>query len=438
MEERARSWPVDGTTPPSGFEYSMEGWKVLAALWLIVLLVVAVPSVGASIINAAMISDLKMNRTVFGIGFGLFVMMMGAQGPVVAVLIGRYGYRRTVVLGGLVMFAGSVAMATVVTDGWHYAVAFGIIVGSGVCIAGMLPAQAVVTRWFVERRAFAVSIVLSSVEIGGLISPPVLERLLALSGNNWRIGWWVIAALAIVAVATAYCLVDERKIERLVADNPTRFSVRSRSSVFKTTARWSLKEAVRTQAYWSILIYMSIAGVSWVFLMAHGAIHLHDLGYTSTDVAAAVAITVAASFVGNMTAGLLGDRFSPRLIAAIAAVLMAVSFFMIVAPNGFTGIVLYALPAGIGYGASQVCLMALLGNYFGKDAFSTMLGSMMPVSTLCAAAGAALAGAIYDNQGSYEPMCHIIIALCIFASLTILVASPRVKERGHREEGGFD
>ena len=38
-----------------GFEYSRHGWKVLAALWVILLLVVAVPSVGASVVNAAII-----------------------------------------------------------------------------------------------------------------------------------------------------------------------------------------------------------------------------------------------------------------------------------------------------------------------------------------------------------------------------------------------
>jgi MFS family permease len=411
-----------------GFEYSRHGWKVLAALWVILLLVVAVPSVGASVVNAAMISDLKMNRAIFGLGFGIFVLMMGVEGPLVAALVSRCGYRTTVTIGGTIMFGGSLAMATIVTTGWQFALAFGVLVGSGVCIAGMLPAQTVVTKWFTARRAFAISVVLSSIEIGGLVSPPGLERLLAISNNNWRIGWWLIAVLAILAVITARYVVDDRHVAQLIANSPTSAPTPGSARVFKTTARWSLKEAARTRGYWSILVYMSAVGIGWVFLMAHGTVHLRDLGHTPGDVALAVALTVAASFAGNMTAGALGDRISPSLIAAVSGGLMAIGFFMVVAPHGFEGIVLYTLPIGFGYGASQVCISALLGNYFGRDAFSTMLGSMLPVATFLAAAGTALAGAIYESQGSYTAMCNIVIMLCLVASLTILTASPQMQK----------
>ncbi|WP_234934177.1 MFS transporter [Agrobacterium vitis] len=158
--------------------------------------------------------------------------------------------------------------------------------------------------------------------------------------------------------------------------------------------------------------------------MAHGVVHLQDVGYTSADAAMAMAITIVASFVGNMTAGFLGDRISPAIIAAASMVLVTLGFYLLRQPQGFAGILLYAVPARIGYGASQVCIMALLGNYFGREAFPSMFGSMMPVSTFCAASGAAGAGAIFDQTGSYALMFNIIIGLCIIGALAVLLASP--------------
>ncbi|MGR6468343.1 MFS transporter [Rhizobium sp. PAMB 3182] len=407
-----------------GFEFSYDAWRVLGALWLVVLLVVAVPSAGISVINARMIADLHIDRSVFGLGFGMFVMMMGFQGPIVAMLMQKFGYQRTVTFGCFILVIGSVVMATVVSTGWQYVMGFGVIVGTGVCVAGMLPAQAAIAKWFHVRRALAVSVVLSAIEFGGFLSPPALDRLLAVTDNNWRFGWWVIAGLATVALLTTRLVLNERHVERLVLDNPTVAETQSESTVFKSRVHWTLKEAVKTRAYWLILAYMSVAGVAWVFLMAHGVVHLQDLGYSSSETAMAMAITIVASFVGNMTAGFLGDRISPAVIAAAGMVLVTIGFFLLIQPHGFDGIWMYAVPAGIGYGASQVCLMTLLGNYFGRESFSAMFGSMMPASTLCAAAGAAGAGAIFDQTGSYGLMFEIIICLCGVAAFAILVASP--------------
>ncbi|WEO74982.1 MFS transporter [Agrobacterium vitis] len=221
MEQGVRAHAVGRPVAVRGFEYSAEAWRVLGALWLVVLLVVAVPSAGISVINAQMIEDLNLDRSVFGLGFGVFVLMMGLQGPVVAILMRKFGYQRTVTFGCFVLLVGSVSMASVVNTGWQYVIAFGLVVGTGVCVAGMLPAQAAIARWFHVRRALAVSVVLSAIEFGGFLSPPALDRLLAVSGNNWRLGWWVIAGLASVALLTVRFALNERDIERLVVENPT-------------------------------------------------------------------------------------------------------------------------------------------------------------------------------------------------------------------------
>lgn len=427
MQQKFAFRKKESTEKKSGFEFSAAAWRVLGALWLVVLLVVAVPSVGASIINASMMVDLKMERGVFGLGFGIFVLMMGLPGPAVAIGVQRWGYRRIATLGCLLLLAGSVAMATLVSTGWHYAIAFGLLVGGAVACAGMLPAQTVVARWFLVRRALAVSVVLSAIEIGGLISPPLLERMLATYDNDWRIGWWAIAGLGLTALCVVRLLLDERRVDALAAANPTPFmdtEEKKNGKVYKSTTRYTLRQAARTRAYWMIFAYMCVTGIAWVFLMAHGVVHLQDRGYAPSHVALTVVMIVTASFIGNMSAGVLGDRISPHLIAAVATILMAIGLCAAIHPTGAQGLLLYAIPTGLGYGATQVCVMTLLGNYFDKDSFSAIFGSIMPPSTICAAAGSAIAGVVFDRSGSYEPVILILIGLCVLASVAAMLASP--------------
>ncbi|KEA63116.1 putative transporter [Marinobacterium lacunae] len=408
-----------------GFEYSFHAKKVLGALWLMVLLVMAVPTIGASILNAQMIQDLQMDRAAFGMGFGLFIMMMGLPGPVVAIATTRLGYKWVTTIGCSLFVLGAVSMATWVTGGWQFAVAFGLLIGAGVAFAGMLPAQTVVAKWFFLRRALAISVVLSAIEVGGFISPPGLDALLSVLDNDWRLAWWFIAALGAIALITATVVIDEAKIDRAVAQTLTADSaVFMNPKVHKSTFEWTLKQAIRTRTFWFLLLFVSFVGICWVFVMAHGVVHLQDIGLSSADSAIAVAILVVGSFIGNVGAGVWGDRIPPHYIAVVAVVLMAVGLFLMMHPEDMTGILAYALPLGIGYGATQVCTMALIGNYYGKNSFPMLFGVMMPPSTILSAVGAGVSGALFDATGTYLIAFWVSIMLCLILVPAMLLATP--------------
>ncbi|MHA7870180.1 MAG: MFS transporter [Salipiger thiooxidans] len=411
--------------PREGFEYSGQAKRVLGALWLMVLLVMAVPTIGASILNAQMVIDLRLDRGVFGMGFGLFILMMGLPGPLVAIATTRLGYRWVATFGCTLFVLGAVSMASWVTQGWQFAIAFGLLIGGGVAFAGMLPAQTVVTKWFYLRRALAVSVVLSAIEIGGFISPPGLDALMNLLGNNWRAAWWFIAGLGVLALLSAWLIIREEEIDRRVAQTLTAGNeVFMNPNVHKSAFEWTLRQAVQTRSFWLLLLYVSFVGTAWVFVMAHGVVHLQDLGFSSAESAMAVAVLVAGSFIGNIGAGVLGDRISPHYIAAVAVALMAGGLVQMMRPVDSAGIFAYALPLGMGYGASQVCIMALIGNYYGKSSFPMLFGVMMPPSTVLSAIGAAASGALFDATGEYQVAFWTAIALCAVLVPAMLATTP--------------
>lgn len=406
---------VDLARSASGYR-----WRLLAALWFVVAVVVALPSVGGGVLNAHMIQELQMDRGVYGLSFGVFVMMMGVPGPLVAAAVRRFGVRPVMLTGCAMVLAGALLIATVVQHGWQFALCFGVLIGGGVATAGVLPAQAAVTYWFHDKRALAVSIVLSAVDIGGIFAAPALEGVVA--GHDWRSGWLLIAVLAGVGLlAITFTLRRDGGQEvgaPPIHDRPTQ------GRVHKTRRAWTFREAVRTPAFWCIAVFSTAVGIDWILFMAHGVIHLRDVGYTAEQAARAVAVLVSASLIGNLAAGALGDRVPPHRIGVVAMALMAVGLVLAAHPQGTDGLWFFAVPVGLGYGASQVCLMAMLGNYFGARAFPAVFGALLAAGTIAAAALAAGAGVTFEVIQTYGPVFYICAALSLVATLAVALAAP--------------
>lgn len=407
--------PLSATGPTPGYR-----WRLLAVLWLVVAVTVALPSVGSGVLNARMVVELGIDRGLYGAAFGLFVVMMGVPAPLVAAGVRRYGVKPVILVGCTMSMLGSLLVATVVSQGWQFALAFGLLVGGGVAAAGVLPAQAAVTHWFVDRRALAVSIVLSAVDIGGIIAAPALEAVVA--GRGWRAGWLVISALAFCGLLAAWMTL--RSEPGYEVGTPPIQERPLHSSVHKTLRDWTTREALRTRAFWCMALFSTVVGLDWILFMAHGVIHLRDLGYEPGQAAQAVALLVGASLVGNLVAGALGDRVPPHRIGLVALLAMTFGVVAAVHPSGQVGLWSFALPVGFGYGASQVCLMALLGNYYGARPFPALFGMLLAFGTVAAAILAAAAGAVFGQMQTYSPVFHLCASLTLLAALGMFWAGP--------------
>ena len=101
-------------------------------------------------------------------------------------------------------------MATVVSTGLQAALAFGVLVGTGVATGAALASQAGVAKWFVRRRALALSIMYSAGAIGGFVSAPLLNRVINVADGNWRMAWWLVAGLSTCAAIIAALFVKEQ------------------------------------------------------------------------------------------------------------------------------------------------------------------------------------------------------------------------------------
>jgi predicted MFS family arabinose efflux permease len=149
-----------------------------------------------------------------------------------------------------------------------------------------------------------------------------------------------------------------------------------------------------------------------------------ELGFDPQLVSLAFSTDAAGAAVMILAVGLLLERFPPRFVAAGAYGGLAVaSVLMLIATNAlhlFTSTTLF----GISIGTTMVSQTYLWASYYGRAFLGTIRGITMPITMLAIAAGAPVAGYIYDFTGGYELAWQIAIVAYISAFVIMLCATP--------------
>jgi MFS family permease len=402
------------------------GWILLGVLWLVFAFNLGFPAYGGPLINSSMAIQLNFSRETLGLITSFYIIMSGLPGPVVAMAVNRFGVRRTLVAGSLMNVTGALLMATVVNSGAGTYAAFGLVVGGGVCTGAAIASQTALSRWFVRRRALAMSILYSSGAIGGYFATKYILPWAIGSGGNWRAGWWVIVTLSSVAGVLALLFVRERpedmglKPDGDSAETDAGAKAKPRPS-YITTTPWEFSEVIRRPTYW--LIVFSLVGGSggYTLFLAHGIVHLQDLGH-SIDVARGALSTL--TWTGLLAKGvimLFGDRLDPRYLWAVFMVFFGAGLVLIVDARTPLLVNAFATCLGIGFGGGVVCLMTVLGNYYGLKVFALLSGIAIAINTTLSALAPYIAGFLFDHGYGYAGTCFFLAGWCFLGALVLFV-----------------
>lgn len=402
------------------------GWKMLAAMWAILFVNIAFPMYGAGVINTYMVDELQLDRTTLGSIFSLFVLMSGLPGPLVAAAVNRYGPRLTLIAGGAIVACGAVLMATVVSSGFQAIVIFGGVIGFGVSAGGVLAAQTAAAFWFARQRARALAILHSAAAIGGFIAAPLLNFVIARSDNDWRIGWWLITALAIGSTAiAAFFIVDRPERIDQLPDGDIKTEAAT-PGMAPGGDDWRLGEALRTRAFWQIMLCTLGMGGGFALFTAHGVIHMRDLGHSAATAAFALSLMPFGDLLGKIVVMAGGGRVDPRYLWAGLLVVFAAGLLLAVDGQAPMQMYVATLCLGAGFGGGIVLLMTLLGAYYGAAAFASVAGIALALQTIVSSTVPLIGGRVYDQVHSYSNVFHPLAALTLLgAVLLVVLRAPR-------------
>jgi MFS family permease len=404
------------------------GWKLLAVLWIILFVNLAFPMYGLSVLDPYMASALHLDRTALGLTYAVFMSMTGIPAPLAAWLVHRFGIRITLLAGNLLLVIGAALMASVVTSPWAIVLVAGAVVGSSDAIGGPVPAQASVTRWFVRRRSFALAVLLSGVGIGGFIAAPLLNHIVAHARIGWRAGWWLITALGIVACVISWAFVKEspqdigqlpdgevRPADAAIGEDAPGGNLR----VHITSEDWSPIEALKSPTLWVLMAAALGFSSALTLFLAQGITHLEDLGHSPAGTALALSFAVVCGLVAN-----LGDRIDPRWLWTCCSALDTIGLVALLFARGDLMMFVAAGVLGVAGSGAMVCLVTLLGNYYGPRAYAAVFGAASAIQSTLGALAPVAAGYWYDRHGTYGPVFVATAVLCAAGAVTLAVISP--------------
>jgi MFS family permease len=412
---------------------SFYGWKLLAAYWLILFAVLGWPPYGSGIVNTYMAEHLGFDRTMLGVPYSVLMLVSGLPAPLVALLVARKGIRFTLIAGTLMLFVASLYMALVASSFWSAVFGGGVLAGIGVVMGGALPVQTSTMRWFVRRRALAFAIILSAGGIGGVFAPPLLNYAIRATGD-WRTGWWIFAGFAAFSAIIALLFardqpsdLDQQPDGDATPAAAALAEAKRKRTVHLTGEAWTAREAMRSPTLWLLLACTCGMSMGYTWFLSHGVAHLQDLGHSKESAAYVASSMAATTLLGKFAVGLLGDRVEPRFLFGAAVAIFGLGILLVVNARDTLTLYTFGICLGVGWGGALTCLMTILANYYGSQAYPAAVGVTLAVQPPVSAISPALAGYLYDMYGSYAPTLYTLAALCFVSALLLTRARPPVR-----------
>lgn len=189
---------------------SFYGWKLVGVVWLIYFLNMGFGLYGGTVINPAMLKEIHMDRATFGLAYTLLNFFVGFPSLLQAASVNRWGIKTTFAIGSALIVTGCLWMYFVATQPWHYLVGFGVLIGTGLGFGTIICLSTAITRWFIRFRGRAMAIGFTASGFAGFIAAPLMNKIITGAGGNWRLGWLVVAAVAVVSAVVALCFVKEK------------------------------------------------------------------------------------------------------------------------------------------------------------------------------------------------------------------------------------
>jgi len=375
--------------------------------------------------------EFSWTRGMVGGAFSVSYALLGLLAPVSGILTAKYGANRTIIVGNLFLALGFLFLFFQ-TQPWHLYLGFGVLVGIGMGIGGLVPASTLANNWFVRKRSMAMSIVMSSRSVGGFVLLPITTAVLGVLG--WRLAFLVLSAIAILFAVVVPGLIVRNKPEDLgqvpdgvAASKPEEEdAAKPPREPYTTPVEFTLGEAIRTRALWMLILIVVTVSFTESMLFGHQIAFLETIGITGMVAATAAGLFSGLGVLGALVIGVLGLRFNIWPLSIASLIFAAIGMSLMLVANSIPMVFLYNIILGTGFGALLTCFFCILSSYYGRTNYPTILGVTVPFASVLGASGSTVAGFMYDATGSYTlPLTLGMFALLVGVVFTILAPPPK-------------
>jgi len=396
------------------------GWYIVGACVVITLYTGGVVHFGFTAVFEPIAEEFNWSYAQISLASSLRGLEMGLLAPFMGFLVDRYGPRRLIFGGSILICLGFLTLSRVNSLAMFYLAFAFLAIGMSTCAGTVL--MTAVANWFNRKAGVAIGIVACGFGLGGLLVPVVTGLI---DWLEWR-NAMVVAGLGMLVIVLPLSLVVRHKPEQYgyhpdgeLIEPVNIEGLQATASVSEIDI--SAWQALRGRTFWQL----GISSMCHAFVV--GAVVTHIMPYLSSlDISRSTSSVVAfilpaVSVVGRLSSGWLGVRYGSRRVFAASFFLMTagILIFGYITSGMMWLLVPFVITFSLGWGCSVTSRLGLLRESFGRVSFGKILGFISGMMMLGNVTGAPLAGWVYDTWGSYQGAWFGYSAITLLASLLV-------------------
>jgi len=330
-------------------------------------------------------------------------------GPIIAVLINKYGLRKVGIVGGFVSSI-SMMLTPLSTNIYYVTLLFGVLTGGGFGAVYLVGVTAVNER-FAKYNSMAIGFVMTGIGVGMLVYPMAIRALYELYGWQWTI--------TLLGGFSLNLIVCSATFSRPTMEDKKVWQAGSRNEVSKKQSLLNLHIFKETN-----YLLFCCASLLNCFGMSVMQIHLAEYagtkGYTENQSAFLFVVMGIASTLGQIMWSAIQQvtKASPRIVYTIGYLL--------------TGVVCIALPFNDSYHWIQACtaLQALLCpvvmipvvivDILGPTMMASGYGNLLLFEAIGQTLGGPIAGIVYQYTEWYGASIVLAGGAMVLATLHMI------------------
>ena len=407
------------------------GWFIVAAgmglhLWVSICWVY-----GMQVFFTPIVSTFGWSRGIVSGAFGLQRLEGSIIAPIEGFLVDKYGPRKMVLAGAIVM-GGAIMYLSIVNSIFMFYIAV-LLVSLGTSATGT-PRNWAIVQWFRRLRGRALGIGAS----GAILSGPMLFVVVWLVESfGWRTAFVVLGLATWCIMIPLSFVFRSRPVQYGMhpdGDTPEEAEAYATSATPRRSAMeqrsdeesMTVMQALRTPAFWilSIIFAAETMGVSG--LIVHLIPYLLSIEFSNNQAATVLAFFTVLSVFGRLGGGWIMDYISARLVLAGLLGIFVVAFVLLANMSGFHywQVITFALLYGTAFGGMIPARGVLVSNYFGPRSFGALQGLTRSVTVFSGMMGPIMMGFVFDLTDSYVISLYVLAAVCAVAIPLAVIAKP--------------
>lgn len=375
-----------------------------------------------------MSESLGWSRGVISGALSLRSMAGALSAPYLGPKIDTWG-PRPLMLVGAVTAGLATASLSIVTELWQFYVLYGIIGAVALMGIGSLVTGTSVSKWFVRHRGRALGLADLGTAVGIILLIPVIQLLI--SSIGWQ-GTWVALGILTTAIMIPAALLLRRQPEDyglqpdgLPQDNSSpEANGNSSNSAPTPEPEWTRSQAIRTPAFWLLILAFNVGGLGVSGVLAHQLPYITDRGFSETQAALTLSVWAFFSGASRVGFGFLAERVHARYLIMVVMVGSGIGVWLLLWLANLWVLYLFAVVYGLFRGAYVLMMTLVWADYFGRRFLGSIRGIVTPFTLISQAGGPMLAGFLFDIRGNYIMAMQVFIGCYFLAGLLAYLAKP--------------